>query len=230
MFPPIIGYNQTNLETKEEGKTDSKQKSEFNIFAFVMPGLIAVFLLFGAEGASRELFTERRNKTLDRFRTFSIRLTPFLVAKALYGVFVVLITSLIMLIGGALFFGIVWQHLFALSCVTVSYSLFCVGFAHLLVAVIFDEKTASMLNTLVIMLIGFLGGSMMPPQNFPAFIRDSISPWMPNYIFAESIKRLQFDFNGPHWAVASGQLLMVGLIMLALATVLIQRRLRAGTV
>lgn len=103
----------------------------------------------------------------------------------------------------------------------------CVGFAYLLVAVIYREQLAAMLNRVVIVLIGFLGGSMMPSNTLPPFIRDTISPWMPNYIFAEATKRLQLDFDGPHWPIASAAL--TGAAMLVIATALFQRRSRAGT-
>ena len=228
LYPPIIGLNRTKGEAKQDAKQEENPKPAFNIFAFVMPGLVAVFMLFTAEGTTRDLFAEKRNKTLDRFRTFSVRLLPFLLAKSVYSILVILISAAIMLIGGALIFGITWKHPAELTCVTIAYSVFCVGFAYLLVAIIYRENLTAMLNTVVIMLIGFLGGSMMPPQSLPSFIRNTISPWMPNYVFAESVKRLQMDHDGPHWTTASTELLLVGAVMLIVATAVFQRRLQAG--
>ena len=227
LFPPIIGINRSKIETETESES-AAATSEFNVFAFVMPGLVAVFLLFTADGTTRDLFAEQRNRTLDRFRTLSIRLLPFLVAKSVYSIFVVLISAVIMLLGGSLIFGITWQHPLAVTCLTVSYSVFSIGFAYLLVGVVYREQLTAMINSVVIMVIGFLGGSMMPSQNLPAIIRDNVSPWMPNHVFAEAIKRVQFDFDGPHWATASTQLFVSGVIMLVVATSLFQRRLQAG--
>ncbi len=235
LFPPIIGLNQSNPDTEQVDATENSNESKagnsstkFNIFAIVMPGLVAVFMLFTAEGATRDLFAEKRNRTLDRFRTFSVSFLPFLLAKSVYSLIVVLLSAFIMMAGGSLIFDIAWKQPFALTCLTISYSTFCVGFAYFLVAVIYREQLASVLNTVVIMLIGFLGGSMMPTQALPSFLRNTISPWMPNYLFAEAAKTLQLDFDGPHWTVASIQLLLTGVAMLLIATILFQRRLQAS--
>ena len=225
VFPPIIGFHRSQIETKDRSQGAS---NGLDIFAFVMPGLAAIFLLFTAEGTARDLFVEKRTRTLDRFRTLNGSLWPFLTAKAIYSIIVVLIAAAIMLIGGGLIFDISWTNPLAISSLTLTYAVFCNGFSSLLVAIVYREQLASILNTVVIMFIGFLGGSMMPTQNLPSFIRDTISPWMPNYIFAEAIKRLQFGFSGPPWTLAATELLLSGIVMLIAASYLLRRRLLAG--
>lgn len=225
LFPPIIGFHRGQIENNDNAGDSTY---DINVFAFVMPGLVAVFLLFTAEGTTRDLFAEKRKRTLDRFRTLTVRLLPFLLAKSVYSIIVVLISATIMLVGGSLIFAVTWKHLLAVSCLTVSYSVFSTGFAYLLVAIIFREQLAGILNTVIIMLIGFLGGSMMPSESLPPFIRDTVSAWMPNYIFAEAIKSLQFDREGPHWITASTELFVVGALMLVIATYVFQKRLLSG--
>lgn len=226
LFPPIISIGKAKAEAQQPD--NESNNPGFNIFSFVMPGLISVFLLFTADGSTRDIFTEQRSRTLDRYRTCNNQLLPFLIAKSAYSLFVVLTSAFIMLGGGALIFGIQWQAPLETCIVTISFAVFCTGFAFLLLAVIFSERLTAMLNTVVIMLIGFLGGSMIPSQNLPPLLRDTISPWMPNHIFAESIKRLQLEFNGPHWTVASIELAATGAVMLMLATFVLQRRMRSG--
>lgn len=225
LFPPIIGLE----SVEEQNESDSQATGGgFNIFAFVMPGMAAMFLLFAANGSTSDLFVERRTKTLDRYRTICSGLSPLFVAKSIYSLVVVLFSAVTILVGGGLIFGITWKCVLEMTLLTLSYSVFCVGFAYLLIAVIYREKLASILNTVAIMMMAFLGGSMMPTQNLPPVIRDTIAPCMPNYAFAESIKRLQFDTPGPHWAASSLGLVTCGSVMLIVAIMLFQRRLIQG--
>ncbi|TWU31344.1 ABC-2 family transporter protein [Novipirellula artificiosorum] len=225
LFPPVIGLQRGTVEDPEIADEESEG---FNVFALVMPGLAALFLLFTAEATARDLVVERRTKTLNRFRTCQVRLLPFFVAKAVYSYTVVILAAVIMLVGGAWIFGIQWRSPVETAILTSAYSAFCVGFAYLMVAVIYREKRIAILSTILIMMIGFLGGSMLPSQNLPPFIRDILSPRMPNHAFAESIKNLQFGFPGPNWATASIGLVAVGATMLMIAIPLFQYRLDQG--
>ncbi|TWT82537.1 ABC-2 family transporter protein [Planctomycetes bacterium CA13] len=225
LFPPVIGYTRG---TVAEAETSEEQSEGFNVFGLVMPGLAALFLLFTAEATARDLVVERRTKTLNRFRTYQVRLLPFFLAKAVYSFTVVGIAAAIILVGGAWIFGIHWRSPFETTILTCAYAAFCVGFAYLLVAVIYREKRIAILSTIIIMMMAFLGGSMLPTETLPPLIRESLSPWMPNHNFAESIKRLQFDYPGPHWATASMGLLAVGIVMLMIAITLFQYRLGQG--
>ena len=225
VFPPVIGYKESVVESADSA-TDSD--SGFNVFAFVMPGLVAMFLLFTADTAARDLIVERRSKTLTRFRTFRTGLLSFFVAKSFYVLTVTLIAACIMMIGGGLIFGIDWVNPAQIAVLTMSYSAFSVGFAFLIVSVVYRERLISIFSSVTIMLIAFFGGSMLPSNSLPPFIRNMISPYMPNYVFAEAIKRLQFDRSGPHWATATMVLAVTGVVMLVVSVFLFQRRLNQG--
>ena len=226
LFPPAIGYTESSIEPASEKTQESP--SEFNVFAFVMPGLVAMFLLFVADTAVRDLVVERRVRTLMRFRTLRSGLLTFFVAKSAYAFVVTVIAAAIMLIGGAFVFGIQWVDPLAVVVLAVSYSLFSVGFAFLIIGMVYRERLISILSTVVVMLIAFLGGSMLPTNSLPPMVRNSIAPWMPNYLFAESIKNVQFDVNGPNWLVASATLSLIGVIMLLVAVKLFHRRMLQG--
>lgn len=225
LFPPVIGYQEQAVQSAED---DVASRSGFNVFAFVMPGLVAMFLLFTAESAAKELVVERRQKTLMRYRTMRTGLIAFFAAKAVYAVTVVLLAALIMLVGGGLIFGIRWQHPLHTAAVTVGYSVFSVGFGFLMIAVIYRERLIAILSTVVIMLMAFFGGSMLPSNGLPPLIRQYITPWMPNHVFAEAIKRLQFQMEGPWWGTSTLALMSVGVVAIVIAMILFERQLRRG--
>ena len=85
LFPPLVGYEATTRKkTKEEGPA-------LNIFAFLLPGMAAMFLLFLADHAIRDLYREVTARTLDRFRTLHDRLLPFIVSKVVLAMAVVVL-------------------------------------------------------------------------------------------------------------------------------------------
>ncbi len=232
LFPPVISY-QSGTQSSEDVGRDSGSATDssaggFNVFAFVMPGLVAMFLLFTAESAGKDLVVERRNKTLNRFRTVHRQLLPFFIAKAIYVFLVTLIAATIMLWGGALIFGIRWTHPGQVAVLAMAYSLFATGFAFLLIGMVYRERLIAIFSTVIIMLMAFFGGSMIPANSLPRFIRTTIAPCMPNHIFAQSIKRLQFESDGPSWVNASIGLAITGIAMAWIAIQLFHWRLRQG--
>ena len=121
LFPPLVGYEATTQKkAKEEGPV-------LNIFAFLLPGMAAMFLLFLADHAIRDLYREVNARTLDRFRTLHDRLLPFVVSKVILAMAVVVLGSLVMFGGGVLIFGIHWVRPLAMAGLILAYGLFAAG-------------------------------------------------------------------------------------------------------
>ena len=77
--------------------------------------------------------------------------------------------------------------------------------------------------------MAFLGGSYLPANNFPPFMREKISPLMPNYWLIECARELQNDganYLPPLIAVA--KLTAVGAALGLIAAFAIERRLTSG--
>lgn len=225
LFPPIIGYDEAT-ESSEDENEDSN--SGFNIFAFLMPGLVSMFLLFVGELAVRDVIVERKIKTLQRMRTLRPSILDVFVAKSLYATVIVAVASGIMLLGGGWIFGIQWLRPIPVISVTFGYCILSVGMMNLVVAVIYREQLIAILTTVIIMTIGFFGGSMMPVNSLPPLIRESISPWMPNHLFAEQIRDLQYGSDPAGWMPLTIQFIVIGIVLLFIAVALFQHRLKQG--
>lgn len=68
LFPPLIGY------VPEKRAEESARGPAWNLFAYLLPGMAAMFLLFLADNAVRDLYRELRFRTFERFRTLHSRL------------------------------------------------------------------------------------------------------------------------------------------------------------
>ena len=98
------------------------------MFAYLLVGISAMFLLFLAGNAMSDLYRELRQRTFERYQTLRDSLVPFLASKAVFAVVMLLLCSAMMLGGGGLIFRIHWQHPLALMALTARLRLFCGGF------------------------------------------------------------------------------------------------------
>ena len=222
LFPPLVGY---------EATTQKKAKREgpgLNIFAFLLPGMAAMFLMFLADHAIRDLYREVSARTLDRFRTLHNRLLPFVISKVVLAMAVVALGSIVMFGGGVLIFGIHWEKPLAMTAVILAFGLFGSGFMAFIAALARNERRANAINSVLVMCLSFVGGSFFPASQLPPLFRDHLSPLMPNYWFIESLRALQSGGAGQPWSWAASKLLILGLTLVIVASWLFQRALAKG--
>src|SRR5664280_303649 len=92
--PPLVSYE------KEGGKSEAgaggglaKRSPTDSVFAYLLVGLSAMFLLFlGGIGMS-DLHRELRNRTFERYQTLRDSLAPFIAGKAVFAVVMLLICA-----------------------------------------------------------------------------------------------------------------------------------------
>ncbi len=222
LSPPLVTYR------GETRANPAKPSEGWSLFAFLLAGMAAMFLLFMADNAMRDLYRELRFHTLERFQTLHEGLLPLILGKVAFAIAVVLIGAVILLGGGAAVFRFSWPHPLALVALVLAYALFGAGFMGLLAAVAGKERRADVLNNVFVMVASLAGGCMFPPQQLPAFMREHVMPLMPTAWFASGARSLQEGAASLAWVGAAGKLAAGGALLLLLATALFRRRLRSG--
>lgn len=223
LFPPLITFRETTKTKSEESNEPS-----FNIFAILLPMLSSVFLLFLADGAIRDLYKELNEKTLARMKTVHNQLFPIVLSKSILAVVVGMIGGLIWFIGGGMVFQIEWRTPIQLSILVMAYSICAAGFMALLVGLLKTEKRAEVFTSIIILCIAFLGGGFFTADSMPDFIKNQISPWMPNYWFIQSVRALQFERGTADWVFEVIKMLILGFTFLALGTKWIHHNMEKG--
>lgn len=224
--PPLVTY--TKESRQAPGAAGAGGGPAFNLFAFLLPGMAAMFLLFLANTAMMDMFHERQCRTLQRYRTLHDRLQPWMAAKVLVGVLMLLLCAAILFGGGGLLFRIRWQHPLALLAVVGAYCLFATGLLAMLTALLPNERHANTLNTLIAMGIAMAGGCAFPAESLPAFLREHVSPLLPTFQFVQTTRALQFGGGATAWWVYPLVWAGLGLGLTALATRLLRRRFEQG--
>ena len=235
--PPLVMYEKDAPADSAKDKPESaattkitakKENPAAGVFAYLLTGMAAMFLLFLASNAMTDLHREVRQRTFARYHTMHHRLTPFVAGKVVFAVVVLLICSFILLTGGGVIFGVDWREPWALGLMTVGYAFFAAGLMAVLVALIPDERKASALNTVVAMGLALAGGCMFPPQALPGFLRDHVTPLLPTYWFVDTARNLQYSGGEIAWVLALVKLLGFGAGLLTLAAVLFRRQFKLG--
>jgi hypothetical protein len=201
-----------------------------NVFGFLLPGLASMFLLFLASNAVVDLFREFEQRTFSRFCTLRHQVFVFAFSKVVLSVLLLIACAAIMMGGGGLIFGVTWRHPLAVTLLTVSYCFFAAGFVTLLGSAFSSARQADPMCSLACMLVGIAGGSAFPSQQLPAFLRDHVSPLLPNNWFTETIRLLLFlDGPTPPWGWVALKTFLLGLVMIITASFLLRRKLQGGS-
>ncbi len=250
--PPLVSYekeeraDESNNAESKSGTTNSvsstggtsksasakgggaKSDSTNSVFAYLLVGMSAMFLLFLAGNAMSDLYRELRQRTFERYQTMRDSLVPFIASKAVFTVVTLLLCSGIMLGGGGLIFRIHWQQPMALMTLTAGYTCFAAALFAVLVALMPDERRAAVLNNLAGMALGLVGGCAFPARQLPAFLREHITPWMPSNWFVETARNLQYGGANAAWGLVALKFVLLSVVLLALAAFLFRRKFKMG--
>jgi ABC-type multidrug transport system permease subunit len=222
--PPLVSYQKAITEKKSENSG-----GVFSVFSYILPSMASAFLLFIADQAMRDFHREVRMKTLDRQRTVGAGAGLFIAGKIIFTALSVIVAAAILFSAGALIFGIRWHHpeLLALAC--AGYSLFGAGLMAMLAALAPSERRTDALNSMLLFAIAFVGGSYLPAENFPPFMREHITSMMPNYWLIEAVRALQ-NGEGHYLAplLVVAKLAGIGIVLGLVAAFALERRLTSG--
>lgn len=212
---PVVYERETKPDAADGG---SASVAGFNLFAYLLPGLTAMFLLFLADVAMRDLHREVRFRTFDRLSTLPPGVVTFVGSKVVFTFAILGIGSVILLGGGSLLFGFRWRSPLALIALAAGLCVFSGGLMAALNAWVGGEKRADVINTLVGMGLGMAGGCAFPAESLPAFLRNHVTPWLPPNWFLESVRGLQIEgYAAGEWPLQALRMFGLGLILTLLA-------------
>ncbi|MBI5383410.1 MAG: ABC transporter permease [Verrucomicrobia bacterium] len=237
LFPPAISYTITRTNAADPGDGPAGKRADapsqgrapkWNLFAYLLPGLAAMFLLFLADVALRDFYREVAARTFERFCSLPQRVFTFVASKVLFSLAMLMICGVILFGGGALLFQIHWTRPLPLAVMVAAFGFFAGGFMAALTALAGGERRSEVINNLVVMLFTLASGCAFPAESLPGFLREHVTPWLPPNLFLETARRLQFDSAAPSWTWSALQLAVLGLLLVVLAAWRFQRRLEKG--
>lgn len=200
-----------------------------NLFAFLLPGLAAMFLFFIAEAAMRDLQREVRNGTFARFCTLPPTVFTFVLAKVLF-VFVAVALGAAILLGlGPVLFGFHWARPVVVAVLALALGMFSSGFMAALAGALGGSRRSELLTTMVGMFLGFGAGCAFPAESLPPLLRDHVTPLLPPYWFIQAVHAAQTGGSSAgDWVLVAARMAVLGLGLAVLAAWILRRQLQHG--
>jgi len=185
----------------------------FNIFSYIMPGMLIMFLLFIVEAFMREIQNERADGKIRRMM-FSPLSTRELITARLFGGWLLGVLVCFLAMGvGTLLFGIFLLVL--VSC------FWCAAFFGMLNAFFKNKNQAGAFASPIILVFAAFGGSMLPLEQIPQGMR-WLAQFTVNNWFITGCRTI-IDGGVPYLSFTV--LSVSGLVFAGVAMVALQRRL-----
>ncbi len=152
----------------------------YNSYAHNFAGMLLLFLLFGAQGAAKQLVTDRDNGTLLRIRLAPLRPAMVLLCTGLSSMIIAAMTSAAVYVVGMIVFGIRVASWPGFLLMVASVSAFVGGFALLLAGLGRTEQQIGSIGSFVVLVMSFAGGAMFPSFLMPEWLQ-RVSQVLPTY-------------------------------------------------
>jgi len=216
---PLLLQLKTSTTTKP-GKT--AKPAGFNIFAFILPGMLIMFLLFIIEAFMREIQNERADGKIRRMMFSPLTTRELIVARIFSGWLMGGLICLAAMAVGTLVFRINWGNNTLLLLILVAISCFwCTAFFGMLNAFFKTKNQAGAFAAPIILVFAAFGGSMLPLEQIPQGMR-WLAKFTVNHWFITGCRKIM---DGQVPQVSFIVLSVSGLLFAMVAMIALQRRL-----
>lgn len=221
VLPPVVALRQTTV-TDDESK-----EASYSVYSYIFPAISIMFLLFICNVVFEDTLREKESGTLLRMSVSPLRISEFIWSKIVTAAMIGMMCTLVLVILGSLIYSIRWGHPVLVLLVVVTLNILFAGFIAFLYSFVRTERQAGAVLSSVIILMALFGGSMVPLDSLPPFIKP-ISKMTVNYwgleafrmsIMGEPLNRILPLLLG---------ITAAGILFAAISTLFLNRNLRKG--
>jgi ABC-type multidrug transport system permease subunit len=199
------------------------------VFEFVFPGLMLMWVCFIANGVFADIFEEYKAKTISRLISSGVALWEILLSKILRCTVICWICELLLILFTWIVFDVGWKNPIMLFIILTSFNLFLIGFLSLVYGYSRSTELANGIVVFFLLISSVLGGSLIPFRELPQALQ-KIGRWtmirMGNYGI-ESI-----FYSRGIWEVIRPSLFLiaVGTLLMGLGVIVLRKRFESGKV
>jgi ABC-2 type transport system permease protein len=198
--------------------------SGFNIFSYIFPGMLIMFLLFTIEPSLREIQNERADGKTRRMMFSPLSGLELVTARIFSGWLLGMAVCLLAMGAGTLIFGIDWVSYPLQLALVAAACLCCAALFAMLNAFFRNKNQAGAFASPIILVFSAFGGSLLPLEQLPAGMR-WVGRFTINNWFITGCREIM---DGRLPIAALLVLTVSGLFFAAVAMAVLPRRLSAG--
>jgi ABC-2 type transport system permease protein len=159
---PVIGLNTTSA---------GEEPVEFDVLAFLAPGMALMFLMYTVSHGGRSILMERNQGTLPRLLISPTQAAQVLGGKVV-GIFLTGVAQMLVLIGStSLLFQLHWGDPLAVLVLVLAAVFGATGWGVLLTALARTPAQVSSMGSTIMLIFGLLGGSFISLDGLPAYVQ-----------------------------------------------------------
>lgn len=221
VLPPVVALRQTTVSDNKDKETS------YSVYSYIFPAISIMFLLFICNVVFEDILREKESGTLLRMSVSPLRISEFIWSKIVTAALIGMICTLVLVIIGSLIYSIRWGHPLLIILVVITLNILIAGFIAFLYSFVRTERQAGAVLSSVIILMALFGGSMVPLDSLPSFIKP-ISKMTVNYwgleafrmsIMGEPLNRIFLLLLG---------ITATGVLFAVLSTFFLNKNLRKG--
>jgi ABC-2 type transport system permease protein len=195
---------------------------EFDILAYMAPGMALLFLMYTVSYGGRSILAERSQGTLPRLLVSPTSTAQVLGGKVL-GIFLTGAAQVgILILASTLFFGVQWGDAAGLVALILAAVFGATGWGLLITALARSPAQVGSLGSAIMLIFGILGGSFISLEQMPAFVR-IVSKITPNAWGLEGFTTLALGGTLSNLVEPISALLIMGAVLFGIAVLLFNR-------
>jgi ABC-2 type transport system permease protein len=217
------GGAQDGTSIRLNSVTASGEEVEFDVLAFLAPGMALMFLMFTASNGGRTLLTERATGTLPRLLVSPTSTSQVLGGKV-FGTYLTGVAQmLILIVASTLFFRLEWGDPLGVLVLVLAAVVGAVGWGMLITAVARTPGQVSAIGSAVMLTFGILGGSFISLDMMPRWFT-VLSKATPNAWGLDAFTTLALGGGMANIVTPILALLVMGGVLFAIAVGILNRR------
>ena len=203
--------------------TTGEVAASFDPLAYMAPGMALMFLMFTASNGGRTLLSERAQGTLPRLLVSPTSSAQVLGGKV-FGIYLTGVAQMLILIGAStLLFGLKWGDPLGVVALVLAAVAGAVGWGMLITAIAKTPGQIGAIGSAIMLIFGILGGSFLNTDYMPAWF-NALGKITPNAWGLDGFTILGLGGGLGDLGTPIAALLAMGVLLFAIAVVLINRR------
>ena len=217
-----VDESQTSAITLKKN-TEGAEAIEFDILAYMAPGMALLFLMYTVSYGGRSILAERSQGTLPRLLVSPTSNTQVLGGKVL-GIFFTGVAQVgILILASSIFFGVKWGDALGLASLILAAVFGATGWGMLLTALARTPAQIGSIGSAMMLIFGILGGSFINIDQMPPLVK-TLSKITPNAWGLDGFTTLALGGTLPNLMKPITALLIMGAVLFGIAVVLFNRQ------
>ncbi|HEX6268823.1 MAG TPA: ABC transporter permease [Anaerolineales bacterium] len=202
--------------------TEGAEAVEFDILAYMAPGMALLFLMYTVSYGGRSILAERSQGTLPRL-LISPTFTSQVLGGKVLGIFLTGVAQVgILILASSIFFGVKWGDAAGLVVLILAAVFGATGWGMLVTSLARTPAQVGSIGSALMLIFGILGGSFISLEQMPPLVQ-ILSKITPNAWGLDGFTMLALGGRLPSLAEPVTALLVMGAVLFGIAVVLFSR-------